>query len=162
MRLVTGYHQLAVFFSDESAVGFYMSACDRATLFATILRGMFDQSPPAKTLDVRAEVEQIEKQLLANGAVQFDNGWIELRTGVEDVAAFFMEKFSEAKAEEQFADEQRFVELQGRHAAEQKYNELRDALRLAIGSGAKAANLHYTLGVDLTRATALAPADGIG
>lgn len=67
------------------------------------------------------------------------------RTGVADVAAFFVEKLKEAKAEEKHADEQRYRELTGRKAAEANYEELRDALRLAIGNGAKAAALRFTV-----------------
>lgn len=40
---------------------------------------------------------------------------------------------------------QRYRELRRRKAAEANYEELRDALRLAIGNGAKAAALRFTI-----------------
>ncbi|MCK1568962.1 hypothetical protein IVB08_34455 [Bradyrhizobium sp. 173] len=128
---------------DDSKIGFNARVCNRETLTVTVFQALFGVPFAAEH---HKEVAEICAGLLKEGRFDFEDGWIELRTGVADVASFFTMQLQDAKEEEDAADKLRFEEMQKRKAAEKQYADLRDALSLAIGKGAKAANLEYVLG----------------
>lgn len=92
------------------------------------MRGQDEQS--------RNEVAQIVTALRESGSMDFEDGWIQLRVGMNDTVAFLMEKVGEAKREERYADQQRFEELKRREKIDGKYAVLRSALRDALGDKA--------------------------
>jgi hypothetical protein len=83
-----------------------------------------------------AQLHPIDQYLRERGAVEFEDGWIVLKSGMLDVTAFLMEKIAAAKAEERYADQQRFQEMTRRAAAESAHGLLREALRDALGDRA--------------------------
>lgn len=128
---------------DDSAIGFHTRICTAETLESTVWDAMF--VGPVDHTEHADEVAAVVAGLLGDGYVHFEDGWIELRKDTADIVEFFEAKLTEAKDEATFEDARRFEELKARRGAEEQYQQLRDALKLAIGNGAKAANLRYTL-----------------
>lgn len=128
-------HSMAVFASIDVDPGFAMHLCSDASLFDTVHRAMFvfDSEP---TTETRAEVIGMVETLRNAGAIEFEDGWIVLKRGMLEVTAFLMEKVAAAKAEERWADRQRYEEMKRREAAETAYAALRQALRDALGEKA--------------------------
>ena len=125
-------HSMAVFWSIDVDPGFAMSLCSDASLFDTVHRALFGE-PTAET---RTEALGTVEALREHGGVDFEDGWIVLKTGMLDVTAFLMEKVAANKAEERWADQQRFEEMKRRAVAESAYGLLREALRDALGDKA--------------------------
>jgi hypothetical protein len=130
MNAPTPETEMLLILKDDSAVGFHTRVCSRETLTTAVFREMFGTVYAAEH---HKEVADIVAGLLREGHVPFEDGWIELRTGIADVVAFFETRFAEAKAEEDFSDKQRCEELRRRQRAEADYQTLRDVLRVALG-----------------------------
>ncbi|MGY4288847.1 hypothetical protein ACVWXO_008067 [Bradyrhizobium sp. LM2.7] len=129
-----------VILKDDSMIGFHTRICSRETLTTAVFREVFNVAFAAEH---HKEVADIVAGLLREARVDFEDGWIELRTGVADVVSFFEMQLAEAKAEADFEDKRRYEELQGRQKAEADYRTLREALRLALGP--RAAVLQHVL-----------------
>lgn len=127
---------------DDSKLGFNARVCNRENLTMSVFQGMFGVPFAAEH---HKEVAEIVAGLLRENRVDFEDGWIELRVDVVDIAAFFTLRLQDAEDEKSYADQQRYLELQARQKAEAAYTALRDALKLAIGNGAKAAALRFEL-----------------
>lgn len=128
---------------DDSTIGFHVRVCTIDNLRNCVFQEMFGK--PSDDPEHTEEVRSIVGGLLADGRVEFEDGWIELRNGMEGVAEFFMAQILDARADADFEDKRRYDELKARQLAEAKYSQLRDALALAIGKGVKAANLQHHL-----------------
>lgn len=121
---------IALFCKDDSEIGFYCRTTKNGLLQKEVFRAMFGVDYDAEHVD---EVEGIVTQLQSEGYVGFEDGWLELRTGVDDVTSFFMAKLAEAKEEERHSDQQRYEELKRRQTAEEWYAGLCTALTRALG-----------------------------
>ena len=128
---------------DDSKLGFNARVCNRENLTMIVFQGMFGVPFAAEN---HKEVADIVAGLLRVNRVDFEDGWIELRVDVADVAAFFTLRLQDVEDEKNHADKERYIELQGRKAAEARYDALREALQLAIGNGSKAAALGFEMG----------------
>lgn len=126
-------HSMAIYYKIDVDPGFAMKLCSDVTLFDAVNRSMFLGEPEP---DQREEVQAAVDQLRASGEVNFEDGWISLRIGMADVTAYLMAQIAEIKAEESFADKQRFEELKKREEAEGRYELLRQALVDALGDKA--------------------------
>ncbi|ODM71698.1 hypothetical protein [Bradyrhizobium elkanii] len=123
-------HSMAIFYKIDADPGFAMKLCSDATLFDAVNRSMFLGEPEP---DQREEVQSVVDQLRESGEVSFEDGWISLRIGMAEVTAYLMAQIDEIKAEEHWADKQRFEELKKREEAEGRYELLRRALVDALG-----------------------------
>lgn len=122
---------IAVFFSMDADPRWYVKLCNDATLFETVHAGIW-------MTDVRNEQSQVEttgivEGLRENGAVDFEDGWVQMRVGTAAIVEWLTAKVTEACNEERYADQQRFEELKRREAAEERYDLLRQALADALG-----------------------------
>ena len=123
----------ALFFSDDSDIGFNVKLCEEATLWDTVHSGMFMAEPDASS---REEVDGIVEELRENPAVDFEDGWIAIRRGMVDVTAFLMEKLIQATSDQEYADKQRYQEMRRREEAVEAYSNLKAVLLAALGDKA--------------------------
>lgn len=122
---------MALFYSTDDKPKFGYTLCNEQTLTETVAKHMF----PGGNLDAehRAEVASIAEELLEKLGTDFEDGWLALRVGMNDVAEFLMEKVTEQAAEAAWADDERGKEWARRYAAEQRFNALKTALIDALG-----------------------------
>lgn len=123
-------YTMAVIFSTDADPGFQVKLCNEASLFETVHGGMFMRGADEQS---RQETVGIVATLRESGSVDFEDGWIKLCVGMADVVALLVEKASEAKQEQRYADQQRFNELKEREEWQIKYEVLRAVLVEALG-----------------------------
>lgn len=110
--------------------GFSIKLCNEASLFETVRGALFfGVTDSEQTIEVAETVEQLK----VGRDVAFEDGWMSLRIGMADVTAYLMQKITEAKEEERYADGQRYKELEARRETELRYTILRQALIEALG-----------------------------
>lgn len=126
---------LCLFAKDDSAIGFHCRTCTAEGLTTAVFMDMFGVPFAAEHQE---EVETVVAGLLLEGYSGFEDGWIDLRTGVDDIVSFFTAKMEEAKEEERFADQRRYEELRKRQTAEEYYATLCTALTRALGPAGSA------------------------
>lgn len=123
---------MALFYSIDGNPKFGVKLCHERGLFDAVRLVMFARDAE----EDREEINGYVKQLRESGGVDFEDGWLSLRVGMADVVAFLMSKIVEAKAEERYADNERFNELKRREEAETRYAALRAVLLDALGDKA--------------------------
>lgn len=121
---------MALFFSIDDDPKFGLKLCNDETLRDAVVSAMYLDPAAAD----QEEVDRIVATLQGEEAgLDFEDGWLKLAVGMNEVTEFLMEKVKEAIAEERWSDEQRFKELQRREEAEGRYGLLRKALIEALG-----------------------------
>jgi hypothetical protein len=123
-------HSMAIFWKVDVDPGFAMKLCNDVSLFDAVHGTMFVGPQDAES---RVEVAGIVERLRESGNIEFEDGWIMLRSGLANITGFLMDQIVEAREDERDADKQRFEELRRREAAEEKYALLRQALVEALG-----------------------------
>lgn len=121
---------LALFAKDDSIIGFHCQTTRADRLPTSVFKAMFGTDYDAQHAE---EVNKLVRQLLAEGYVSFEDGWLELRTGLDDVVSFYTEKLQQACEERNEHDQDRYSELKRREAAEASHKQLCDALVKALG-----------------------------
>lgn len=138
---------LALFYSmdDDPKFGVLFCAAERlqATVQSVMFPGPDDLTPP----NAKEECERLAAELRQSGSVSFEDGWLELRTGLQDAVAFMMEKVKDARADERYADQQRADEHRRLQDVATKYAALCVSLQAALGE-------HVRGIVDLSKAGA--------
>lgn len=129
MTISTG-PTMALFSSVDDAPGFDMKLCDEATLEETVRKALFVGDA---TDEQREEARHIAAELKQNGSVHFEDGGLTLRFGIEDIAAWLMEKCIGHAKEAKYSDERAAEAYREAEAAALKYKALADALRTALG-----------------------------
>jgi hypothetical protein len=114
---------------DEHGIKFAVAMCTESTLRETVRLHLYPDG------NDNGEFEPIMAEILDKGSFDFEDGWVVVKRGAE-IVEFLIYQLREAKSEERYADEQRYKELQARHAAEEKYHRLRTALVVALGPNA--------------------------
>lgn len=115
--------QGVLFASDDTPAGF--AALATADLRDAVKIVMGEGCPPN-------EVEDIAAQLELSGDVDFGDGWMAYRHGIEDVVVFLMEKLVEAVKDKDYEDGERAKALEMWRAAENRYAGLSEALTIAL------------------------------
>lgn len=122
---------MALFFKIDGPPDFAFTLCEgEASLRAAVHEALFGNAKPdAMTV---AEVAGAMSALQESGNIDFEDGWLSLRTGVAEVAAFMMEKVEAADKEMRDADGLRYEQFNRANTAEAKYSALCTALVLAL------------------------------
>jgi hypothetical protein len=126
---------VALFYSVDTNPRFAVKFCNPDSLRAAVEGVMFFGPLTAENHE---ELELLMEGLLTNGAIDFEDGWLCLRTGITDAVAFVMDKINQAMADALFEDRRRYEQMKRAEAAEAKYSALRDMLKSALGDNAAA------------------------
>lgn len=142
VREVRPADSLALLYSIDDKPGFGVTLCAEETLHAAVYVAMFGESLPDKSVPATQAGEQVGESaaiadtLRTKGEYRFEDGWLQLATGVAGVVAVMTEKVRQAQAEAEYEEGERVKTLKRAERAEALYGDLRKALWDALGDRA--------------------------
>jgi len=127
-------HTAALFYSTDDLPKIAVALCNERTLVAAVVSVMFPSG--VQTPADREQLSDYVTALRETGKIDFEDGWLELCSGMHAVVVFLLEQLKQACENERFADERRYKELHARKVVKEKYDALVEALIEALGDRA--------------------------
>lgn len=121
-----------MFFKTDDAIGFGYTVFRPDLLVSTVTRILFGDD---QVLDdeQRRECHDVADMLASEGAIDFEDGWLQIATTPSTICAAFMERCRAAKEDERHADQKRYDQMKRADTAEKRYADLVAALLDALG-----------------------------